>query len=321
VSDGGPMPAGLLERVAASAAGIGAVDRLGAEVERLRTREQSTVLAYRFEGGLRLIAKCYTQRGDALAAYEVLRVLRAQGFGPGSPYRVAEPLGCFADWGVLVTRVAPGHRLPELVARPGQWEDGLRAAAGWLARLHALPLELGPREDIARGVFRLAQRAATAGARHPELEGLLVRVIEKLAERARSVDGSRTQTQTHGRYHARHVFVAPAVVTVIDLDRIARADPARDVGEFLHRLRAQTRRDRLGGDAVERATLAFLEKYAAHAGAVPRGLVYYWSHSILSTLLRVVELDHAKWERRVDFYRAEFEAVPELAARLGEHIP
>ncbi len=314
-----PIPPGLLERVAASTAGIGPADRLGAEVERLRAREQSAVLEYRFEGGLRLIAKRYAQPGDALAAYEILRVLSKQGFGPGSPHRVAEPLGCFADWGVLLMRAAPGHRLSTLAARPGPWEQGLRAAAGWLARLHALSVELGgTREDITQGVFRLAQRAARAAAQRPDLESVLVRLIEELAERARGIKGSRPRAQTHGRYHVRHVFVAPEAATVIDLDRVALADPAMDVGEFLHRLRARARRARLGDDEVERAALAFLEEYAAHAHAVPGGLVYYWSYSILSTLLRVVELDHEKWEKRLAFYRAEFEDVPQRASTLTQ---
>jgi hypothetical protein len=320
VSEIAPIPVGLLERVAASAAGVGAVDGLGAEVERLRTRERSTVLEYRFEGGLRVIAKRYAERGDALASYEVLRALRAEGFGPGSPHRVAEPLGCFADWGVLLMRAVPGHRLATLAGRPGQWEGGLRAAAGWLAQLHGSSVDLGPPEDITQGAFRLARRAARAGAHHPELEGLLVRLIEDLAERARSVAGSRPQVPTHGRYHAGHVFVAPDSVAVIDLDRIALADPAIDVGEFLHRLRALARRARLGDDAAERATLVFLEGYAAHARALPGGLAYYWSYSTLSTLLHVVELHQAKWEKRLQFYRAEFEDVPQRVGTLSGSV-
>ena len=311
-----PIPPGLLERVAASAAGIGPVDRLGAEVEQLRTREQSTVLEYRFEGGLRLIAKRYAQSRDALASFEVLRLLRAEGFGSASPHRVAEPLGCFDEWGVLVSRAVPGHRLRTLVAQPEHWEAGLRAAAGWLAQLHAVSVDLGAREDMAQGVFQLARRAARAGAHHPELERTLVQLIEELAQRGLSLPGSQSQTQTHGRYHTGHVYVAPDSVSVIDLDRIALADPAKDVGEFLHRLRAQARWARLGEDAADRAALAFLAEYAARAHAVPAGLVYYWSYSVLSTLLRLLELDRARWEKRLKFFRAEFEDLPQRASTL-----
>jgi hypothetical protein len=306
--------------VAASAAGVGTVDGLGAEVERLRTRERSTVLEYRFEGGLRVIAKRYAESEDALASFEVLSVLRSKGFGPGSAYRVAEPLGCFPDWAVLLMRCVPGQRLATLAGRSGPWEEGLHAAAGWLARLHGSSVELGAKEDITQGALRLARRAARAGARHPELEGLLVRLIRELAERARSAAGRRSLAPTHGRFHAGHVFVAPDSVAVIDLDRVALAEPALDVGEFLHRLRALARRVRLGDGAAERATVAFLGEYAAHAHAVPSGLVYYWSYSILSTLLHVVELHRANWEKRLGFYRAEFEDVPQRASILSGSV-
>jgi hypothetical protein len=312
------VPAGLLERAAASAAGIASVDRLGAKVKRHRARGERTVLEYRFDGGLRLFAKHYPNPKDARDAYEILCVLWSQGFGQGSPHCVAEPLACFADWGVVVTRAATGHRLTKLAGRPEAWEDGLRAAAGWLARLHAVPLELGPCEDMAQGVFRLTRRAARAAAHHPELERLLVCLIEELAVRARRVGESRPQAQTHGRYHAGHVFVAPESVTVIDLDRAGLADPAKDVGEFLHRLRAQTMEAGLGEDAAERASLAFLEEYAAQADSVvPGGLVYHWSYSILATLLRLLEVDREGWQRRLEFYRAEFEDVPRCAVTLS----
>jgi aminoglycoside phosphotransferase (APT) family kinase protein len=131
---------------------------------------------------------------------------------------------------------------------------------------------------------------------------------------------AESRAQTHGRYHARHVFVAPDAVTVIDLDRVALADPAKDLGEFLHRLRAQSRRARLGDEAANRAAHAFLEGYATHTHAIPHGLVYYWSYSILSTLLRLLELKRSKWERRLEFYQAEFEAVPLRARSLSEHL-
>jgi hypothetical protein len=312
-----PVPQGLLERVAATAAEVESADRLGADIKLHRARGQRTVVEYRFEGGLRLIAKRYPQQRDALASFKVQRALWEQGFGPGSPHRVPEPLGCFADWRVLIMRAAPGPRLPALTGQPGAWEAGVRAAAGWLAQLHGLSLNLGPREHITEGIFRLARRATKATAHHPQLEGILVRLIEELGERARSIAGSRPLDQTHGRYHAGHVFVAPESITVIDLDRVALADPAKDVGEFLHRLRAQAMRKGLGGDAAERATATFLDEYAAHAHTVLGGLMYYWSYSILSTLFRLLELNHEKWERRLEFYRAEFEDVPGRASTLS----
>jgi hypothetical protein len=313
--DSRSIPPGVLEGVAASAAGT-TVDELGAEVELLREREHTTVFEYRFEGGLRLIAKRYAHPEAASASFDVLRVLWERGFGKGGPFRVPEPLGCFPDPGVLVMRAAAGDRLSTLAKRPRRWEEGLEAAGRWLARLHTLPTALGPREDLREAKRRLAERAAVARARHPELEALVDRFVAELKQRAAAVAGPRTQT--HGRYHARHVFVAADAVTVIDLDRLALGDPAKDLGEFLHRLRAQSRRARLGDEDASRAEHAFVDGYVTDGGVIPDGLVYFWSYSILSTLLRVVELNPRKWQRRVEFYRAEFEAIPSRVGSIGE---
>ena len=276
------------------------------------------MLEYRFEGDLRLIAKRYARPDEALAGFEVLRILWAQGFGPGSAHRVPEPLGCFIDHGVLLMGIAPGVRLATLATDSGPWFEGLRAAAGWLARLHAVSLDLGaPQEDIAQGVFRLARRATRAGARHPEAQGLIVGLFEELAHRARDLSGSGSRGPTHGRYHAGHVFIAPDSVAVIDLDRVALADPAKDVGEFFHRLRSETRSARLQDADIEHAWLVFLEAYVGCAGGIPTGLTYYWSYSILAALLRAVELSEARWEKRMESYRAEFADIPERAATLS----
>jgi hypothetical protein len=309
-----PIPPRLVEQVAASAAGASVGD-LGAEVELLRRKEHTSVLQYRFEGGPRLIAKHYARPEVGAASYEILRRLRETGFGPGSPYQVPEPLGWFPDRGVLVMPAATGDRLPTLADRPGRWEEGLGAAGRWLARLHALPTGLGPRVDLTEGKRRLAGRAAVARARHPDL---VHRLIAELEQRAVTVAGPESWTQTHGRYHARHVFVASDAVTVIDLDRVAVSDPAKDLGEFLHRLHARSKRARPGDEPGNPAAHAFLKGYATHTRGIPLGLVYFWSYSILWTLLHVLELKPPKWERRLEFYLAEFETVPLRARSLGE---
>lgn len=307
----------LLERVAARAAGIAPADGVGAEVVEHRAGRQRTVLEYRFDGGLRVFAKRYPTCEDAVLAHEALCLLGEEGFGPGSAHRVPEPLACFAEWGVLVTRAAPGRCITTLAAHPERWDGGLRAAAGWLARLHSLPAGAGViSDDRVRALSFLAVRATEAAATHPSVGDLLLRLVEELGGRAAGLGAAPSSSQTHGRFHAEHVFVAPETVTVVDLDRASPGDPAKDLGEFLHRVRAQAWRARQSEVAVQRATLAFLAEYVAHARVLPDAVVYYWSYSILFTLLRLLERGHAKWEQRLEFYRAEFDDVPRRADTL-----
>jgi hypothetical protein len=150
--------------------------------------------------------------------------------------RVPEVLGCFTDRGVLVTGAAPGVCLTMLAEDPRRWEEGLRGAAAWLARLHSLSMGPGgTAEDQLNGLFRLARRATRAAAKHAVTSELMVGLIEEVA---------------------------------------------------------------------------------ARAGSLPGALVYHWSYSILSTLFRLLELGHAKWEKRLKFYSAEFDDVPRRADSL-----
>lgn len=79
---------------------------------------------------------------------------------------------------------APGECLLDLKARPPDaGEGGLRAAAAWLARLHASPAGLGAPVDMAHETSRLAGCLAGAAGRRPELEADLVRLVETPADR------------------------------------------------------------------------------------------------------------------------------------------
>lgn len=320
IHDAAAGRAELYERIAAETAGENDGGRVEAEVLRHAEGERA-LLEYRFEDGLHLYAKRYAQSDSAMAAHghAVLRALWQGGFGSGSLHRVAEPLAFFPERGVLILRAAPGDSVSALRARGwADWERGLRGAAAWLARLHASPLPFGPAEETAAGVFRMARRVAKAAARRPELEAQLVGLIEELA--GRGSGGSGRRVPTHGRYHSGHVFLAPGSVTVIDPDRAALADPAKDVGEFLHRLRKEAMEAGLDEGTAERATRAFLSEYAAHAPAPLDGLLYHWSYSVLSTLLHAIRKDRSDrdgWERRLAFYRAEFGGVPAQVTAFG----
>jgi aminoglycoside phosphotransferase (APT) family kinase protein len=96
-------------------------------------------------------------------------------------------------------------------------------------------------------------------------------VLDALARDA--VEGRAVQC--HGQYRPIHVFVdgdGPSAaaraerVTVIDLDRSAPGDPARDVAEFLHRLRTSAYSTTGSVAAAEEPGRAFLDAYREAAG-------------------------------------------------------
>ena len=122
--------------------------------------------------------------------------------------------------------------------------------------------------------------------------------------------------QTHGRFHPARVYVDPRRVTAVDLDRSAQADPSKDLGEFIHALRSIGVRRGSVDDAVERVCERFLAGYAERRGAAPPALGYYWSYSVLWTLLGLALKSRPArpgWKERVGFFEAEFDGVPARA--------
>lgn len=278
-----------------------------------RHRDDGRVVAeYRFEGSTSVFAKLYPRSEAGRAAKRIYEGLYRRGFGADSPYRVPEPIAYLDPERVLLLRGAAGTRITE-----SETHDSLARVAGWLVELHASPLGLGPRESVADGVLRLARRAAKATSCRPELEPLVRSSLAELARRCPSAPETEERVQTHGRFHLGHVFVARECVTAIDLDRVAQADPAKDVGEFVHRLRSIAAKAGAVDVAVENACRRFLDEYVRRRGAAPAELVYYWSYGVLWTLFGLTFKDRPArpgWSDRIDFFRREFDAVPKLAA-------
>jgi hypothetical protein len=279
------------------------------------------ILEYRFEGGRRVFAKPFPDAERALAAYEIQLTLWEGGFGAESAYRVPEPIAFLPDERVILMGAASGERVRELATGElSTWEKALEGASRWLACLHATAHRLGPPDDPARRALHLARRVAETAARRPELERLLSRLLDELAARIPARRAGPHTVQTHGRYHPQHVYLASDCVTVIDADRAAPGDAAKDVGEFLHRLRADARTAGLDSETADRAAAVFVEEYARAASADLSGLEFYWSYSVLFTLVARAgraAADDGGEQERLEFYEAEFAAVPTRVARYG----
>lgn len=276
------------------------------------------VAEYGFGQRTRVFAKLYPHAAQGAGVHQIHDRLWSEGFGAPSRERVPEPLAYLEDCGVLLLRPAPGERLPGTEARDwAGFEEGTAQAARWLAALHTSSVSVGPRETVAQGVARLTHRAAKATAARPDLEELIRDALAELDRRCTISADTGERVQTHGRFHPGHVFVAQDCVTAIDLDRAAQADPAKDVAEFVHGLRSIGVRTAVVDNEVEAACSRFLGEYLRHRPVAPSGLEYYWSCSVLWTLLGLAFKDRPArpgWKARMEFFQAEFDAVPRRAA-------
>src|SRR5688572_26924874 len=194
----------ILVRVQLHAAGIGPVEGLGAPTV-LRQRARDAVLEYRVAGQEPIIAKCYAEASDVIAAERALHLLASRGFDAPASMRVPAVVGCFPDSRVLLMRRADGVPLPALVRRAADWVEGVRAAGRWLAQLHLLESREAPRLAAEAVAERLRRRVGRAAALRPESADALSEHLTTVL--ARSGGASIASTLTHGRFHPGHVFV------------------------------------------------------------------------------------------------------------------
>jgi aminoglycoside phosphotransferase (APT) family kinase protein len=265
-------------------------------------------LFYDVEGAGRVFAKLYRD-ASGQHAYQVLSTLWSDGFGPNSRYRVAQPLAFIPDLNLMLARAAPGKELAaattdeELVA-------GAREAARWLLQLHRSPLRLGEPRYPMEVYHKLLHRLGKAAATRPEQVETLLEQADRLEETARKL---RLQlVQAHGQFRHIHVFLADDAVTVIDLDRCRPGDPARDVGEYIHRMRTKRYKASGGKSRAEDATRTLLEVYSAELPDNLYNLPFYWGYHNLVSLWRFMKgtaPDHPDYARLVEFYLSEFETA------------
>jgi hypothetical protein len=286
-------------------------------VHRLR-EDGRAVTEYSFEDGTRVFAKVYPDDAAGRAVYRIHDDLCRNGFGPDSLYRVPMPIGYIDTHAVVLLTPATGECLGALEVRDWQaFEEGVAHAAQWLAALHRSRVTVGAHEDATHGMNRLARRAEKACASCPELESVLRSALAELERRSGITENRSPLVQTHGRFHAGHVFVEPASVTAFDLDRAGLADPAKDVGEFLHGLRSIAARKTTEEEAVEALCRGFLDEYMRDAPGVPSELPYYWSYCVVWGLVRLAfsgRPSRRHWAERIEFLKAELDAVPRRAA-------
>jgi hypothetical protein len=266
--------------------------------------------------GLRAFAKLYPDDSGPLI-YEKMKALRAAGLGPGARYQAIEPLGFLPEYAMLLMPAAEGLPVSAHIGvDEGALVTGAREAARWLAELHRAPVRIGrPQPLLESGeLLPLAKRLAKAISRCPGHLDLATEMMLALQELAADAV-EELHVQSHGQYRPIHVFVADRTVTVIDMDRGRPCDPARDVAEFLHRLRMTTFWATGSVQGAEAATAAFLAAYqAATDDRYLANLRFHWARYVFHSFNRKVKsgtADDQALNPVVEFYRSEFERMSE----------
>jgi hypothetical protein len=261
-------------------------------------------------GSTRLFAKLYADE-SGVHAYEVLRNLWHGGFDPRQCYQVPEPL-CFVDeYQLLLMREARGETLASYLSQDGKALSGVKEAARWILQLHSSPVRVGKVDQPWYMFLKLSDRLTKAMTVHPQELKRLTAMLVQLGEFAERREEGEV-VQGHGQFRPIHVFLSGETVTVIDVDRSAPSDPAKDLAEFVHRLRSTVLR---GSGSLTHANLltsAFLQEYTAERPLQLGSLPFYWGFHVLVSMCRHMKqltADDPAWGPTIDFYVGEFEAA------------
>jgi hypothetical protein len=251
-------------------------------------------------------AKLYVDASGA-HSHRVLKTLWRDGFGSSSRYRVSEPLAFYPEHNMLLVRGATGQAVASATTL-AERVAGAREAARWLVRMHQTSARIGDPRYPLEVYHKLMHRIAKASAAHPHRVDEFLELADRFETIALRV---RPQfVQSHGQYRHIHVFVDEDAVTVIDLDRSKPADPAKDLGEFVHRMRTKAFKATEGRNHADVETDAFLHQYASALPGNLANLSFYWCYHILVSLWRMTKgstPDDEKWTSLDSFFRAEFE--------------
>lgn len=266
---------------------------------------------FKIAGSTRLFAKLYMDESGA-HAYEVLHNLWHGGFDRNQGYQVPEPLCFVAEYQLLLMREACGETLASYLSQDGgKALSGVQEAARWLHQLHSSPIRVGKVDQPWYMFLKLSDRLAKAAASHPQELKNLTAMVVRLGEFVERREEGEV-AQGHGQFRPIHVFLSGETTTVIDVDRSVPADPARDLAEFIHRLRSTILRDAGAMKQANLLTSAFLDEYAAHKPSRLGTLSFYWGFHILVSLcrhLKQLQADDPAWGPTMDFYTGEFEAA------------
>jgi len=129
-----------------------------------------------------------------------------------------------------------------------------RAAGQALAHVHQASLRPQTTLDRSDEAAELAAIASDLVPLAPHLARMAAPVIQQLAERLAQT--AFTETLIHGDFSADQILIHDGCATIIDWDRAATGDPARDVGSFLARLDAHKIDGRITTDHFGSAFLA-----------------------------------------------------------------
>lgn len=232
--------------------------------------------------------------------------------------RLAPPVGYLPLLHMHLQEHVEGTRLGDLAGSPtfGKWT---REAARSLARFHALSIPVASRRGAAKEIQVVERWSALVAALRPDLAPRAARLRERLAPSLEA--RARARGPLHGDFHPANVLVGQDHVTLIDLDQMARGDPALDAGRFLASLRVSALRVAGDPEALQGVASAFLDEYLTHAREEEERVRLFEAACLLTAAASGFRLQRDGWEQSAEALLEEAERTVERADGPAARAP
>jgi aminoglycoside phosphotransferase (APT) family kinase protein len=275
-----------------------------------------SVLRYRSASAPRvLFGKLHRQDAERHARAQAgLRDALDAERGPGTPRpRVPDVVGCDARLGLVVLAAARGRALGALAFDPAVDEAtrlrALHLAGGQLAGLHVSAGTGGPVRVAADDIDELRRYLPAVR----QVDGGLADRYARLLDRVDAVPGGLGGlAPAHGALRTDQLLLGPDGIVLLDLDGLAWAEPARDLGNLLGYLSWRAVRRPGERAALTAAGRAFAAGYRAHGPRLDPARLH---NCQAITLLKIAG------RRYRSLASGEWPMVPELLDRAGALLP
>jgi aminoglycoside phosphotransferase (APT) family kinase protein len=268
------------------------------------------VVAYDVElrsGRSRLYAKVLPDGCDRYAAAAAAISASAQQLGAPAP--VPDVVAVWRDLGAAVQRAVPGRDLSAVLrddALPERQRLGYAELLGQLlARVHATPVETGPRWSAEGELAALEILLVPTSHAEPALGRSLAALVDRLAD---VMPEDSDPVFSHGAFRTGQVILSGGALALLDLDTVSTSDPARDAGNALAYLSWAAVRGTLSPGLAAALEEAFLAGYADGRAPLSRPAVAWWTAAAMAKIAG---------RRFRSLATPEWRFVPELLGRAG----
>ena len=260
----------------------------------------------------RFYAKIYLEgeKGANLGGektYQVLRELWGKASAGGAGFTVGRPIAYLSSLQTLLQEEVPGTSLRAILLREeeGETSQAVRKTARALAALHLddviVPQHRRLRDEVApleRAGKLLQSTCPHLGPGIEEIVGAVVAGLEEVPP-----------APTHGDLRPMHILLEGDNVALIDLDKIAMADPVLDVVDLLVRFSFPP------GQYPQAVMQIFIEEYFAHVPEAWRVRLplHYASKAVRKAAFELRDQSPG-WSSRVEAFLEE--ARDSLAGRI-----